>query len=449
MKWVLLKKWTAMACVGMLLVCSALTWTVKYVQAESVQNDDNASDSPWYGDVDGNGLVEAKDALLVLRHVVQLETLQGEQEERADVDKNGTVNGQDALYILQYVVKLIDSFDKVQSAPTETPALTPTPEPTETPAASPTPEPTETPAVSPTPVPTDPAVFAINYIPEEYKNKPAEEQGTVIKISYKTDAGEKYVRAYLPYGYDQDDTETKYNIFYLMHGAGNTVDTIFDGAAANFSFKRVLDHMIENGEIDPLIVVTPTFLSATGEGDLDKKSIENFPEEFVNDVIPAVEGQLHTYAESTDKAGIEASRDHRAYGGFSMGSASTWYIFTDCLEYVRYYMPMSGDCWAYAIFGGSEYAEQTIEYLIDSVNSRENYTKDDFFIYAMTGQADFAYEPMESQMRAASLHPEMFTFSDDQTKGNIYFNVSKIGQHNLNYCYQYVYTALPRFWPKQ
>ena len=36
---------------------------------------------------------------------------------------------------------------------------------------------------------------------------------------------------------------------------------------------------------------------------------------------------------------------HRAYGGFSMGSASTWAVLVNSLDIVAYYMPLSGDNW--------------------------------------------------------------------------------------------------------
>lgn len=63
-----------------------------------------------YGDVDGNGAVEAADALLTLKAVVKLETLTELQADYADVDGNDSVEAADALLILQKVVKLIDKF---------------------------------------------------------------------------------------------------------------------------------------------------------------------------------------------------------------------------------------------------------------------------------------------------------------------------------------------------
>jgi len=63
-----------------------------------------------YGDVDGNGAVQAMDASLTLQNVVGLIDLDETQTTAADVDGNGAVQAMDASYILQYVVGLITEF---------------------------------------------------------------------------------------------------------------------------------------------------------------------------------------------------------------------------------------------------------------------------------------------------------------------------------------------------
>ena len=63
-----------------------------------------------YGDIDGNGSIDASDALKALQHSVKLITLTGDDFTVADVDGNNTVDASDALYILQHSVKLIAEF---------------------------------------------------------------------------------------------------------------------------------------------------------------------------------------------------------------------------------------------------------------------------------------------------------------------------------------------------
>lgn len=64
-----------------------------------------------YGDVDGNGEVEAYDAALVLQYIVVLITgWDGDQLMAADVDGNAVIDCYDASLILRYVNGVIDVF---------------------------------------------------------------------------------------------------------------------------------------------------------------------------------------------------------------------------------------------------------------------------------------------------------------------------------------------------
>lgn len=62
------------------------------------------------GDVQGNGVVDAGDASLVLQYVVGARTLNEVQLAAADVDGNGEIQAADASLILQFVVGAISEF---------------------------------------------------------------------------------------------------------------------------------------------------------------------------------------------------------------------------------------------------------------------------------------------------------------------------------------------------
>ena len=64
--------------------------------------------APQYkkGDVNGDGIVSAKDATLILKHAVELITLDSEQLDRADENGDGRVNAADATLILKMSVGL-------------------------------------------------------------------------------------------------------------------------------------------------------------------------------------------------------------------------------------------------------------------------------------------------------------------------------------------------------
>lgn len=95
-------------------------------------------------------------------------------------------------------------------------------------------------------------------IPENYRQE-AKNAGTMETISYQTDDGVKEAYVYLPYGYDESDVETRYEIVYLMHGGGGDIATYFGTPDSPTYLKYAVDHLIEDGRIEPVIVVLPTF----------------------------------------------------------------------------------------------------------------------------------------------------------------------------------------------
>lgn len=59
-----------------------------------------------------------------------------------------------------------------------------------------------------------------------------------------------------------------------MHGGGGTAERYLGGENGDQTLKRILDNMIVNGDIEPMIVVTPTFYhnNRSGpEGHADRK----------------------------------------------------------------------------------------------------------------------------------------------------------------------------------
>lgn len=219
----------------------------------------------------------------------------------------------------------------------------------------------------------------------------------------------------------------KYNIFYLMHGGGENENTIF---SSDVNLHLILDHMIMNGDLEPLIVVTPTFNGGNC-------TAQNFYQEFRTNVIPFVEGKYSTYAESTTSEGIKASRMHRAFGGFSMGGLTTWTVMANCLDYVAYFMPLSGDYWS----GNS--GQEKANSIASSINSF-GLSNRQYFIFAATGSEDIAYPNLAPQVEAMKSLPQ-FVYTSDFSKGNFYFLVAPGLTHWWGYVRHYIYDALPYF----
>lgn|GEM_PF-3401949 len=72
---------------------------------------------PTYGEVDINGTIQAYDASLILKYLVQLLNLSQQQKLNADVTLDGTVSALDATVILQYVVHIINQLPYTPPAP--------------------------------------------------------------------------------------------------------------------------------------------------------------------------------------------------------------------------------------------------------------------------------------------------------------------------------------------
>lgn len=88
------------------------TVSIKVTVSDEVYETPGPSDDAGLpGDVDGDGVVNAQDALSVLKYSAKLADLDDAAVERADVVKNGNVDANDALAILKYAANLIKSFE--------------------------------------------------------------------------------------------------------------------------------------------------------------------------------------------------------------------------------------------------------------------------------------------------------------------------------------------------
>ena len=75
------------------------------------------------------------------------------------------------------------------------------------------------------------------------------------------------------------------------------------------------------------------------------------------------------------------------FGGFSLGAVTTWYQFIHNLDYIKYFVPMSGDCWIMGTYGGLYQPVETVDYL-EQVVSDGGWSEDDFYLYQGIGTSD-------------------------------------------------------------
>ena len=181
------------------------------------------------------------------------------------------------------------------------------------------------------------------------KDAPAEKQGKIYYLEYTTyqyneservanSEMTKHCYVYTPWNYD---ATKQYNVIYFLHGGGGSAEDYF--FVDNSNAKQILDNMIANEEIEPCIVVTPTYTDQTAcphaakaQAGIKNDASENitvaghptnsktsFAQELRYDLIPAVEAKYSTYSASTSDEDLVASREHRALCGYSAGSMTT------------------------------------------------------------------------------------------------------------------------------
>lgn len=250
---------------------------------------------------------------------------------------------------------------------------------------------------------------------------------------------EKTALVYLPYGYDSKDKDTKYDIVYLMHGGGDDEKWYFGDGGYESDLKCVLDHMIANGDIPPCIVCTPTYQNPYSAN--ESESVKFFTQEFEKDLIPVVEGKYHTYYDSVS---AKNSRWHRAFCGFSMGAAATWWIFEKSMDDVAYYMPISGDSWC-----GGAGGEGKVEHLSEAVRC-QGYSAEDFLLFYGSGDVgDIAYNAVTGQVKAMKSDKGIFQYCDNYKKGNFYYGKMEDGGHDINTVNAVMYSGLQRLFSKR
>lgn len=218
-------------------------------------------------------------------------------------------------------------------------------------------------------------------------------------ISYQTTyQGRRYDKkalVYLPAGYSKS---RRYNVVYLLHGSTESERDFYrDG-----HFHQLLGQLENSGQLKDSIVVWPTYYPSrrfvTSNYYRDNRLNRAFAQhELVSDLVPAVEGKYSTYARGTSPAALRASRDHRAFGGFSMGAITTWYVFEYQLPYFNTFLPMAGDSWTVEDDGGANASGQTARRLAAVARK---YPQMPFKIFAGVGSNDGTASSMTPQIHA-------------------------------------------------
>jgi enterochelin esterase family protein len=130
--------------------------------------------------------------------------------------------------------------------------------------------------------------------------------GAVSAVTYYSTALQTFRRMhiYTPPGYQSNST--KYPVFYLLHGAGDSDDAWSSVGRANF----ILDNLIAAKKAKPMIVVMPAGHTRRGVGGIGGRTgTDEFVKDFNTDVMPYVEKHYR----------VLTGRANTAIAGLSMG----------------------------------------------------------------------------------------------------------------------------------
>lgn len=273
-------------------------------------------------------------------------------------------------------------------------------------------------------------------VPKEYY-EPIADCGTIEEITYTskryaTDQGELTKRAlvYLPKGFD-GASDKEYKTLYLMHGGGGNEEEFLYGQDGKKALLYIIDHMIANGELEPLIIVTPSFYYDPSQSlthDIQEAGAltKAYHNEFRNELLPYIEAHYP----------VIKNRESRAFSGFSMGSETTWEVMLNCLDLVKNFMPFSGDCWIAGEKAGFTKTQETVE-LMEQKLKDNGFEKYDYNIFSFTGDGDIAFPALDAQIKL------MFERGWDGNGNRLRYGSWAEGIHWYPWIYEYFYNIMP------
>lgn len=284
--------------------------------------------------------------------------------------------------------------------------------------------------------------------------KPSKKAGKIETFYYDVEVNgktiQKRAQVYVPYGYKAKDKKTKYNVLYLMHGGGDNTTSFLTPPQDWLRLCDVLDNLIATKQMKPILVVTPTFYDDDkniGENSLSEatRRTQEFHSELEAYLIPTVEKAYNTYLETADLKGIEASRSHRAFGGFSMGALTTWFQLAYGINAVQTFIPLSGDVWLFDKDGKKKDMVYTAQWLNAQVAASKY--ANDFRVLGYSGTDDIAGNPEMALMEALHHYAPLFHYGEAGAEGvNLSFGMKEGGRHYYGHINEYLYYALPLLW---
>jgi enterochelin esterase-like enzyme len=209
--------------------------------------------------------------------------------------------------------------------------------------------------------------------------------GAVATVRYFSNVTqtERQMQVYTPPGYNHDNR--RYPVLYILHGhGGNDTDWI-----VNMRANYILDNLIAQGVIEPMILVSP-------DGNV-ANNLLNFPEELMGSIIPAIEENYR----------VAPGPKNRALAGLSMGGRLT---MATLVKYPGYF--------AYIGSFGSEYTV-TADYPVELLDNPAINEGTKLLLITVGGPEDISYSRTHATLALLDEHGVNYTFVQ-RTGGHVW-----------------------------
>ncbi len=166
--------------------------------------------------------------------------------------------------------------------------------------------------------------WSLVYVPgSDFMDTKDVPHGAVAEVTYYSKSLQRFRRmhVYTPPRYELG--EGKYPVFYLLHGAFDCDDSWSSVGRAGF----ILDNLIAAQKAKPMVMVMPAGHTGPFSFGGGRLPMDEFVQDFNNDIMPYVEKNYRVYAD----------RPHRAIAGLSMGGAHTLSIAIPQLDKFAYF----------------------------------------------------------------------------------------------------------------
>jgi enterochelin esterase-like enzyme len=239
--------------------------------------------------------------------------------------------------------------------------------------------------------------WSLVYVPgSDFMDTKQVPHGAVAEVTYYSASLKRFRRmhVYTPPGYEAGSE--KYPVFYLLHGAFDCDDSWSSVGRAGF----ILDNLIAEKKAKPMIVAMPAghtspFRFRPSAGDSSRPRVDEFKEDFLNDIMPYIEQH---YRVLTD-------RKNRAIAGLSMGGGQTLNIGIPHLDKFAYLGVFSSGIFGITGRGfgadrqGPSFEEQHAE-ILDNADLKKGLK----VMWFATGKDDFLVETSQMTVEMFKKH---------------------------------------------